>query len=78
MLVDGLLKIGDGASQLVDLVFGPVKLQAVNAHQEDISEREEYVEHERDRHREQRRQAPAGRRATWWLRDKLSTDDDGK
>lgn len=45
------------------------QLQAVNARQEDVGELVEYVEQERklDQQRAQRRQAPAWRRAKWWL-----------
>lgn len=45
------------------------QLQAVNARQEDVGELVEYVERERelDQRREQRRQAPAWRRAKWRL-----------
>jgi len=45
------------------------QLQAVNARQEDVGELVEYVERERsiqDQERE-RRNAPAWRRARWWL-----------
>lgn len=45
------------------------QLQAVNARQDDVGELVEYVERERelDHRREERRQAPAWRRAKWWL-----------
>lgn len=52
------------------------QLQAVNARQDDVGELVEYVEHERelDRQRDRRRQAPAWRRAKWWLLGEPATD----
>ena len=45
------------------------KLQATNSRQEDVGELVEYVEKERrlQQRREERRDAPAWRRAKWWL-----------
>jgi Arc/MetJ-type ribon-helix-helix transcriptional regulator len=45
------------------------QLQATNAREEDIGEVVEYVEEERgiQRRREERSQAPAWRRAWWWV-----------
>jgi len=45
------------------------ELRATNARQEDVGELVEYVERERtlQERREERRDAPAWRRAKWWL-----------